>query len=150
MKPGDIETVVEIDRLSFPTAWTKESYLRDLANPRCCYLVIEEDKSIIGFGGMWVISDECHITTLAIHPLRRNRGLAGRLLEEMIRQAKKRGAGMMTLEVRLGNEAARRLYECYGFAIIAQVRNYYPDTEEDALVMRLNPLELRRQPQARP
>lgn len=144
MTVEDVDAVLEIDKLSFPTAWARASYLLDLSNPNCFYLVVERERKVVGYGGMWVIKEEAHITTVAIYPDFRRQGLAQQLLKEMIGVAIERGAQMMTLEVRTANYLARRLYESYGFTPIGQVKHYYLDTGEDALVMSLNPLHLPR------
>ena len=142
MTPQDLPTVVEIDRRSFPTAWTEASYRNDLSNPRCKYLVAEKDREVIAYAGMWVVEEEAHITTLAVHPDYRRRKVARALLSRLIIEARSRGAKLMTLEVREANVAAVSLYEAFGFSPIGKIRHYYLDTGEDAAVMRLDPLRL--------
>jgi ribosomal-protein-alanine N-acetyltransferase len=137
MTPNDVDDVLEIDRLSFPTAWTKESYLRDLVNPSCYYLAAETEGKVVAYAGMWVVLDESHITTLAVHPDYQRKGLGRMLLENMIRFALARQAKTMTLEVRMSNRAAQRLYGASAFVPTAHIKNYYMDTGEDAVVMRL-------------
>jgi len=140
MQTADVDAVLEIDRLSFPSAWARESYLRDLANPNCCYLVVAREGEVLAYAGMWVVEEDSHLTTLAVRPRSRRQGLGRRLLEEMMKLAMERGAKRMTLEVRATNRAAQRLYQAYGFVPIACLKNYYLDTGEDAVVMCLNPL----------
>jgi [ribosomal protein S18]-alanine N-acetyltransferase len=133
--------VIRIDRLSFPTTWSRESYLRDMVNPHCFYRVAEHNGKIIGHAGMWVVQEDSHITTIAVHPLFRRQGVGRKLLIELLRAAIRKGAEKMTLEVRVGNTAAQTLYETYKFAPIARLKNYYLDTGEDAIVMTRNPLD---------
>jgi len=145
MEVGDVDAALEIDLLSFPSAWARLSYLRDLVNPNCCYLVVEREGRIIAYAGMWVVKEDSHLTTVAVHPEFRREGLGRRLLEEMIRAALERGAQRMSLEVRPGNFSARRLYESCGFIPVGEIRHYYLDTDDDALVMSLSALRLRKQ-----
>ncbi len=142
MAAEDVDAVLEIDRLSFPTAWARESYLRDLDNPHCCYFVVEREGQVVAYAGMWVVREEAHLTTLAVNPNHRRQGLGKRLLREMICIAIRRGALKMTLEVRAENQVARRLYEAHGFLPIACQKGYYLDTGEDAVVMCCNPLRV--------
>jgi ribosomal-protein-alanine N-acetyltransferase len=135
MTEDDIPLVREIERQSFPTVWRAEAYTNELRNPSGCYLVGRWEGRVIGFIGMWLIREEAHIATLAVDPPFRRRGLGRQLLIALIREAVRRGATRMTLEVREGNQAARRLYEGFGFEVIARIGRYYADTGEDAVVM---------------
>jgi len=140
MRPEDVEAVAEMERISFPTAWQAETFRRELANPIACYLVARCQGALAGYLGMWVVEDEAHIATLAVHPDLRRRGIATRLLRAALSEARRRGASRATLEVREGNHAARAMYEKYGFTAVALLRAYYPDTGEDGVVMWLNPI----------
>jgi [ribosomal protein S18]-alanine N-acetyltransferase len=142
MRTEDVDAVAAIDRISFPTPWSRESYLKDMANPHCHYLVAEQHDDVVAYAGMLVVKEDSHLTTIAVHPLWRGQGVGRKLLEAMIAKALALGAEKMTLEVRVGNEVAQNLYEQYGFVIIARLRHYYLDTGDDALVMILNPLRL--------
>jgi len=93
------------------------------------------DESIIGYGGLWLIIDEAHICTLAVHPDWRGRGLGELLLVALIERAMQMGAEIVTLEVRLGNHVAQSLYLKYGFQKVGRRRRYYSDNREDALIM---------------
>lgn len=136
MTPDDVPTVIHIERASFPTSWRPEAFHRELANATACYVVAHAPAAeVIGFGGMWLVTDEGHITTLAVHPDWRRQGVGRQLLAALLLEAVRRGARRMTLEVRAGNEAARALYEQFGFRAVAVLARYYRDTAEDALVM---------------
>jgi len=95
---------------------------------------------IVAYGGMWVMVDEAHITTFAVHPRWRRRGIGERLLLALLDLAIDRRAREATLEVRLSNLAARRLYEKYGFRPAGIRPRYYSDDGEDALIMTTEPL----------
>ena len=135
MVKEDVEAVRAIDEISFPSAWSVGSYLRDLRNSNSYYIVARLTGRIIGYGGMWVVEDEAHISTLAVHPDRRRHGLGRRLLSHLMEAARGRGVKRVTLEVRAPNSAARRLYESFGFQIVGLIPRYYGDTGEDAIVM---------------
>ena len=98
------------------------------------------DRSIVGYGGFWVIVDEAHICTLAVSEAWRGRGLGELLLVTMIDKARRRGAEVVTLEVRVGNSIAQSLYFKYGFEIVGRRKRYYSDSGEDALIMTTAPI----------
>ncbi len=136
MSGDDLDQVMEIERASFPLPWSRSSFEKELVeNNYACYLVAcsREEGRVIGYAGCWVIFDEAHVTTLAVHPLFRRNGTGSALLASLIKQAYGRGARQIFLEVRDSNEAARRLYEKFGFKIKGIRKKYYLD--EDAVVM---------------
>jgi ribosomal-protein-alanine N-acetyltransferase len=90
---------------------------------------------IAGFAGMWLLYDEAHITTIGVDPDYRGRGLGELLLTDLIDEAVERGATWLTLEVRVSNDVAQRLYEKYGFSVHGTRRRYYSDNGEDAYIM---------------
>ena len=98
------------------------------------------DDEIVGFGGMWLMVDEGHIITFAIHPAWRRQRIGERLLLAFLDLALVRGAHEATLEVRLSNLPARRLYEKFGFRPVGLRPRYYSDNGEDALIMTTEPL----------
>ncbi|GIV85065.1 MAG: ribosomal-protein-alanine acetyltransferase [Candidatus Roseilinea sp.] len=91
--------------------------------------------TVVGFAGMWMHVDEAHIATIATHPGWRRRGVGERLLLNLLREAQRRCAEVVTLEVRVSNVAAQRLYRKYGFAEVGRRKAYYQDNREDALLM---------------
>jgi ribosomal-protein-alanine N-acetyltransferase len=96
----------------------------------------EPDGSrLAGFAGMWIMYDEAHITTIAVDPDYRGQGLGELLLVAMIDEALRRGATWITLEVRVSNDLAQRLYRKYGFIVQGTRRRYYSDNGEDAYIM---------------
>lgn len=90
---------------------------------------------IIGYAGMWLVIDEAHITTIAIRTQVRGAGLGELLLTSMIEAATEMGADRITLEVRVTNTPAQRLYEKYGFKREGVRTRYYSDNNEDAYIM---------------
>lgn len=137
MTAGDIPRVHELESICFSAPWDIEAYYGELTNPTALYLTASVAGRILGFGGMWAVRDEAHIVTLAVDPEYRRRGIARTLLHALLVQARVRGVTVVTLEVRVSNVAAQALYASFGFIPIARRRRYYPDNNEDALVMRL-------------
>lgn len=90
---------------------------------------------IVGYGGMWLMVDEAHISTLASHPDWRGQGVGELLLLAMIDRAAEIGAQVVTLEVRVTNNVAQTLYRKYGFQVAGRRKGYYSDNGEDALIM---------------
>jgi ribosomal-protein-alanine N-acetyltransferase len=138
MRPEDIPAVMEIDRASFPNPWPENVYLYELRENRAAHLlVLVESPSgrIVGFVGYWLVVDEAHISTFAIRPDCRRRGLGAALLAGMLRDAAGRGAVSALLEVRAGNHSAQALYGRFAFREVGCRRGYYRDNGEDALLM---------------
>ncbi len=142
MRLDDIPAVQEIERRSFTTPWPPQAYRSELETNRLAtYLVARIDGELVGFGGVWLMVDEAHITTFAVHPSWRRRRIGERLLVALLDVATARGAREATLEVRLSNLPARRLYEKYGFRPVGLRPRYYSDDGEDALVMTTETLD---------
>lgn len=135
MTDQDIEAVETIERLCFTTPWTRESLTAELQDSSSCCLVAMSGRDVVGHIGLWMMVDEAHIITLAVHPEHRQRKIGERLLNAGIAEGLRRGIRRMTLEVRSSNEAALRLYRKYGFAPIAVRKRYYEKEGEDAVVM---------------
>jgi len=141
MAPTDVDQVVEIELRSFPTPWSREAYLNELRNPSAYYMVGEFEDRIVSYCGAWVVMDECHITTIAVHPRYRGRAFGAQTLYALLDEARKRGANRATLEVRPSNDPAQTLYAKFQFFPAARRKGYYADTREDAVVMWLNDIE---------
>jgi ribosomal-protein-alanine N-acetyltransferase len=135
MQPADLDQVLTIERLSFPSAWSRESYLRELRSRNSYYFVARLAGAVIGHAGMWTASDEAHISTIAVHPGHRRRGLGRRLLSHLIQLARQHRAAEITLEVREANHIARSLYRKFGFDETGVLPRYYGDTGETGVVM---------------
>ena len=115
LKPEHIDQVLEIERVSFPTPWSRESFLGELLqNSLAYYFACLQDDVLIGYAGMWIIIDEAHITNVAVHPDYRGKKLGEIMILHMMAEALKRGAYKMTVGLRKG---------------------YYTDTDEDAIIM---------------
>lgn len=136
MAAEDIPGVLEVEEKSFTSPWSREAFVFELFHNKVAYyLVAKAEDKVIGYGGMWLLLDEAHVTNIAVHPDWRRRGVGEKLLSRLMADAKERGAERMTLEVRKSNWSARRLYEKLGFVTLGCRRNYYTETHEDALIM---------------
>ncbi|MGQ9554824.1 MAG: ribosomal protein S18-alanine N-acetyltransferase [Anaerolineae bacterium] len=144
MRIEDVERVAVIEQLSFSLPWPPDTYRRDLGEDSLAHYLVcecdEEQPQLVGYIGYWLIEDEAHISTIAVHPDYRRLGLGELLLANMLDDAIKRGARSSTLEVRLSNTAAQALYLKYGFRVTGKRRRYYRDNNEDALVMTIESL----------
>ncbi len=135
MNLADLDRVVDIEKASMPSPWSKELFEEELKRTQANYFVIEEDGILAGYIGYWEAPEEAHIITLAISPSFRNRGLGKRMMDHFLAYAAQKGARLATLEVRDSNGAGRRLYEKCGFRMVAIRKKYYSDNQEDAVVM---------------
>lgn len=136
MEIKDVEEVWEIEKLSFRSPWSKESFENEMnANDRAKYVVAVLGDTVIGYGGMWFIIDEAHITNIAVHPDYRQRKVGEMIVKEMVRTAEEYGINSLTLEVRVTNTNAINLYHKMGFVDYGIRKGYYTDTGEDALIM---------------
>ena len=136
MTLDDIGSVHAIERESFHVPWPDDAYRNEIVTNRLAsYVVARAGDEVVGFAGLWVMVDEAHITTFAVHPRWRRRGVGQRLLLRLLELANDRRAREATLEVRLANMPARRLYEKYGFRPVGIRPRYYSDNGEDALIM---------------
>ena len=129
---GDIHAVVALEAANQPTPWSEGVFRDELAADNRIYLAAEDDV-LVGFGGVMLVGDEAHVTNLLVDPDQRGRGIGLELMVALIEAALSAGARHLTLEVRSGNEAARRLYARLGLAPVGVRKGYYGD--EDALIL---------------
>lgn len=166
MHPNDVPQVVFLDQVSFPDPWPYRSYMFEINESRISYMVVLEDMAvsvpvvaprrslidwllrrplvvtpthtgnIVSYGGLWNITEECHISTIASQPQVRGRGYGEVALAAMVMKALALNSEYIILEVRVSNRVAQLLYEKYGFVTVNTQRKYYQDGE-DAFLMRL-------------
>ncbi|XID92870.1 ribosomal protein S18-alanine N-acetyltransferase [Paenibacillaceae bacterium WGS1546] len=136
MNVDDIPAIVDIEREAFTAPWSAEAFRNELTNNLFAkYMVMERKGDIVGYGGMWLIIDEAHVTNIAIRERYRGRGFGHALLKQLMKTAHYLGARRMTLEVRVSNDTAQSLYRKMGFVPSGVRPNYYSDNLEDALIM---------------
>jgi ribosomal-protein-alanine N-acetyltransferase len=139
VRPGDLDQVMEIERLSFRTPWSRQVFLEEIDREwaRLDALRPRGGGAAVAFGNYWLVRDEVHLLNLATHPDSRRCGLGSLLLDHVIAFARRRGCRYVTLEVRRGNAAALGLYRKFGFRPVGVRPRYYVEDGEDAIVMLL-------------
>jgi ribosomal-protein-alanine N-acetyltransferase len=136
MREQDVPTVQEIERRIFSTPWPRNAYYRELSSRNSAhYVVLRREDQIIGYGGMWRMYDEAHVTTIGVRQDEQHHGFGRIIFTGLVQAAYDLGAKWITLEVRTSNQHAMRLYEGFGFKVIGRRRGYYTDNGEDAIVM---------------
>ncbi len=128
-----------IEKASFKSPWSKDAYLSEVYNERAFYKVITVGGEVVAYGGFRKIFDEAHVTNVAVKESFRKQGYGKRLMEELIEEAKDLEIVAMTLEVRVSNVNALKLYEKMGFKSAGVRPGYYGDGE-DAFIMWLEDL----------
>jgi ribosomal-protein-alanine N-acetyltransferase len=139
MRPSDLDAVCRIADVSFPVAWTREEFEKELTRTYAVMRVLRPSlgEPVCAFANYWCIGDEVQLMNVATAPAQRGHGFARALLLDLIAHARERRATLITLEVRRGNTPARALYKAYGFTEEGVRPRYYSDNAEDAIVMHL-------------
>ncbi len=137
MGKADIDRVLELERESFPTPWSRALFLEELDRDYSHNYVVcrRETGEVLGFIIFWVLFDECHILNICVAKGMRRCGLGGKLMETCEDVAADTGASYIYLEVREGNSPAISLYKKLGFRYVGVRKGYYADTGEDGWVM---------------
>lgn len=136
MRGSHLDRVLEIEAQSYPKPWTRSLFQSELAlRTSRAYYVALVDGGVVAYGGLMMVGDEGHVTNLAVDPEWRRHGVASRLLVQFVREAIRRGAQRISLEVRTSNEGAQAMYRRFGLAPVGVRRRYYRDTGEDAVIM---------------
>ena len=137
----DVRAIFAIEKESYPTPWSRWTFLAELTQPISYFLVIgpapPEPWKVWGYIVYWFVADEMHLLNLAVRPDQRRRGIARVLLSEALDRSRNQGAKVAWLEVRPSNAAARALYESFGFKEVGLRPGYYDDTKEDAILLAL-------------
>lgn len=136
MVDGDVKDVLRIEQQSFSTTWPANAFYQELHDNKLAhYYVGRAGGRIVAYGGIWVILEDSHVTTIAVGPQARGRKFGETMLLHLLDEAMERGASWMTLEVRESNTVAQALYRKYGFTTVSTRKGYYSDNNENALVM---------------
>ena len=130
---SDLPAVMEIETAAFAQPWSAALFADELVQPSRRYIAAEADDVLCGYGGIMLVGEDATVLTLAVAPAWREKGVASRILLELIELARRDGAGHVTLEVRESNEAALLLYAKFGFRAAGRRKGYYGT--EDAVVM---------------
>jgi ribosomal-protein-alanine N-acetyltransferase len=136
MREEDIPAVRAIELAVFPTPWPGSAYQRELNNNRAAhYLCLRRNDRVVGYGGLWAVGEESHVTTIGVAAEFQGQGFGKAIFAALVTRSYELRANFISLEVRPHNDAAINLYESFGFKVIGRRRGYYTDNGEDALVM---------------
>lgn len=137
MEATDINRIVEIEKQSFVAPWSKIMFEETIISPISQGFVIEHNGRITGYMVFYTVDVEAHIMNVAVDPSERKHGYAQQMLDHAIKSFRETNISECYLEVREHNKAAQGLYGRFGFEVVGRRKNYYPETGEDALIMRL-------------
>jgi [ribosomal protein S18]-alanine N-acetyltransferase len=135
-----IDEILVIESSTHSAPWSRKSFENELEHKYGVFLIALIEGKVIGYGGTWVLVDEAHVTNVVVSPEFRGQGIGRKLMNEMLVKAREKGAVCATLELRKSNEVALKLYESMGFIQATVRKAYYPDNQEDAIVMMLDDL----------
>ena len=136
MKPSDLMEIEQIEKRSFSSKWQKEHFLYELSENDYAYLyVVEVNGRVVAYIDFWITFDICQLASIAVHPAFRRAGHAHALMQQMISDAINANCDNISLEVRISNLPAQKLYESFGFMQVNVRKGYYSDNQEDALLL---------------
>ncbi len=135
MQKDDIPAIWDIEQVSFPAPWSRESFLSEMYGKEAISQVAVFEHKVIGYLCANYRLHEAYLLKLAVHPDFRRQGVATILMHEAKRQLKQRGCVFIYLKVRQSNLSAKAFYEQFGFKIETVRKKYYDDPDEDALLM---------------
>jgi [ribosomal protein S18]-alanine N-acetyltransferase len=136
MRRRHLKGVMAIERQVYPRPWSPNLFLSEMNEfQNRTYLVARMSKDVVGYGGVMCYGEEAHITTIAVDPLHHRKKIGTRLLYELLQEGLRLGAKAASLEVRVSNWGAQRLYGQFGFRPVGVRKSYYQETGEDAVVM---------------
>lgn len=136
MRRRHLRSVLRIEAQVYPRPWSLSLFLSELAlRTSRAYVVARVEGVVVGYAGLMLAGPDAHVTTIAVDPAWQRAKIGSRLMVELCRTALRHGARNLTLEVRVTNTGAQAMYERFGFAPAGVRKNYYVETNEDALVM---------------
>ena len=133
-----IGKIAELEKICFSTPWSESGLNEEIDNPQSHFIVAVEDQKILGYIGVQEIVGEAYITNIAVFPEYRRQGVARKLLEKAIDDAKQRECMFITLEVRKSNSNAIALYDKLDFKNVGERKNFYTNPTENAIIMTKN------------
>jgi ribosomal-protein-alanine N-acetyltransferase len=133
-----------IERRVYPRPWSPNLFLNEMMETsNRWYLVARSDRAVVGYGGLISYGDEAHVTNIAVAPEQQRHKIGTRLLHDLILGGIELGAEAVSLEVRVTNWGAQRLYGSFGFRPVGIRKNYYQEINEDALIMWVDEIRTR-------
>ena len=136
MRRRHLRAVLRIESQVYPRPWSLALFMSELGlRSTRCYIVARVEGTVVGYAGLMLTGDDAHVTTIAVDPAWQRHQIGTRLLAFLAHESLRRGARNLTLEVRVSNDAAQAMYHKFGFKPAGIRKNYYQETNEDALVM---------------
>jgi ribosomal-protein-alanine N-acetyltransferase len=136
MRRRHLRGIMAIERQVYPRPWSPSLFVSEMTAGRTrSYLVALESRAVVGYAGLISYGDEAHVTTIAVDPERQRMKIGTRLMYELIGEAQRMGSHAMSLEVRVTNWGAQRMYARFGFRPVGVRKGYYQETGEDAVIM---------------
>ncbi len=135
MRYEDLDSVMAIENACFSLPWTRGAMQEELFSLMKFYYVALINEKVVGYGGMWHVVTEGHITNIAVDPEYRHMGVGSAIVQRLMQTAEEKEMIGVTLEVRVSNTAAKNLYEKQGFVVTGKRKKYYTDNNEDAYLM---------------
>lgn len=134
---SNLDDIINIEKACYGDHhWSRDSFVSELDNPCAKYLVaVDKNNKCVGYIGSWRIFDESHITNVAVHPDYQGKGLGHLLVLSILESCYEDKIKYLTLEVRVSNERAKKLYDSFGFKSLGIRKKYYQDNGEDAIIM---------------
>jgi ribosomal-protein-alanine N-acetyltransferase len=137
MALADLDVVMAIERTSFKHPWSSHFFLEELQVACARSILAQISGKIVAYVLFWLLPDEVDIHNIAVHTSFRRQGIGQALLRQVVAEARNRNSSRLTLEVRVSNIAAQKLYESVGFVSTGLRKGYYSDDGEDAVLMAL-------------
>ncbi|GAB4074114.1 ribosomal protein S18-alanine N-acetyltransferase [Barrientosiimonas marina] len=139
MQHADINGVMEVEAQAFVAPWPRDIFEHELThNAYAYYYVMFAGEQLIGYAGMWQVIDDAQITNITVIPAFRGQKLGETLFSYVMHDAYRMGAKRLSLEVRVSNIVAQKMYRKFGLVPGGIRKNYYTDNQEDAMVMWVN------------
>src|SRR5919201_3052510 len=136
MRRRHLRGVMAIERQVYARPWSPNLFIAEMGDTATrCYLVARVGREVVGYAGMISYGEEAHVTNVAVHPQHQRKKIASRLLHDLLVNAIEMGATAVSLEGRVSNRGAQRLYDRFGFHPVGVRKNYYQELQEDALIM---------------
>jgi ribosomal-protein-alanine N-acetyltransferase len=136
MRRRHLRAVLRIEAQVYPRPWSLSLFMSELAlRASRAYYIARVGGLVVGYGGIMLTGEDAHVTTIAVDPVWHRHKVGTRLLVTLAKEARRRGARNLTLEVRVSNEAAQAMYRQFGFRPAGVRKNYYVESNEDALIM---------------
>lgn len=142
MRRRHLRSILRIEAQVYPRPWSLSLFMSELAlRASRAYFVARADGVVVGYAGLMFVGEDAHVTTIAVDPAYQGHRIATRLMSLLFREANRRSCQNLTLEVRVSNTRAQEVYKRFGFKEAGLRKNYYAETNEDALVMWANGID---------